>query len=50
VPALPVEAFVEVPLARWRDVAGSTLRPSAFPLLGIELLRIQRALQRWRSD
>lgn len=50
VPGLPVEAFIEIPLTSWRDVAGSTLRPSAFPLLGWELVKIQRALRRWRSE
>jgi hypothetical protein len=37
-----------MPLMEWRDVGGSTLRPSAFPLLGLELFRIWRALRRWR--
>lgn len=48
-PGLPVEAFVEVPLREWRDVGGSTLRPSAFPLLALELARIRSALRRWPS-
>lgn len=44
VAGLPVASFVEVPLREWRDVGGSTLRPTAFPLLALELLRISRAL------
>jgi len=45
-PGLPVTSFVEVPLMEWEDIGGSTLRPSAFPLLALELLRIHRNLQR----
>jgi dolichyl-phosphate beta-glucosyltransferase len=49
-PGLPIEAFLEMPLREWRDVAGSTLRPSAFPQLAVELLRISRALGAWRGS
>jgi dolichyl-phosphate beta-glucosyltransferase len=45
---LPETAFVEMPLSRWEDVAGSTLRPFAFPRLGLELVRISCALRRLR--
>ncbi len=48
-PGIPVDRFLEVPLHTWRDVGGSTLKPSAFPMLGIELLRIFQSLRRWRS-
>jgi dolichyl-phosphate beta-glucosyltransferase len=48
-PGIPVAGFVEVPLQAWRDVGGSTLRPTAFPLLAVELARIFRALRRWRA-
>jgi glycosyltransferase involved in cell wall biosynthesis len=46
---LPMDAFIEMPLRSWRDVANSTLTFAAFPLLGIELLRIAFALRKWRS-
>jgi dolichyl-phosphate beta-glucosyltransferase len=36
----------EVELAEWRDVEGSKLKPSDFPRMGIELLRIRSALRR----
>lgn len=49
-PGIPAAAFLEVPLREWRDVGGSTLRPSAFPLLALELARISRALQAWRRE
>jgi dolichyl-phosphate beta-glucosyltransferase len=42
------EAFVEMPLRSWVDVAGSKLRPLQFPLLGLELLRIRLSLGRRR--
>jgi glycosyltransferase involved in cell wall biosynthesis len=48
-PALAVSKIAEVPLRTWHDVAGSTLRPSAFPILGLELLRIRTALARWQA-
>jgi glycosyltransferase involved in cell wall biosynthesis len=48
-PGSPVSRFVEVPLSAWRDVSGSTLRATTFPVLGLELLRIARALRRWRA-
>jgi glycosyltransferase involved in cell wall biosynthesis len=48
-PGIPVDSFVEVPLEEWRDVGGSTLRATDFPVLGIELVRIFRSLRRWRS-
>jgi dolichyl-phosphate beta-glucosyltransferase len=48
VPGLPVSAFLEMPLRTWTDVAGSKLRPSHFPMLGVELLRIFFALRRFR--
>jgi len=46
---LPMEAFIEMPLQSWRDVGNSTLTFAAFPLLGIELLRIAFALRKWRA-
>jgi glycosyltransferase involved in cell wall biosynthesis len=49
-PGSPISRFVEMPLREWRDIAGSTLRSSAFPKLGIELLRIALALRRWRAQ
>ncbi|HEX4382668.1 MAG TPA: glycosyltransferase [Myxococcales bacterium] len=45
-PGLRPEAFVEMPLRSWVDVAGSKLRPLHFPLLGLELLRIRLSLGR----
>jgi glycosyltransferase involved in cell wall biosynthesis len=45
---LTADDFIEVPLRRWVDVAGSRLRPLQFPLLGWELLRIHLALGRLR--
>jgi dolichyl-phosphate beta-glucosyltransferase len=45
-PGLPKEAFLEMPLRVWTDVAGSKLRPMHFPLLGLELLRIRFSLGR----
>jgi dolichyl-phosphate beta-glucosyltransferase len=50
VPGLPICRFVEMPLREWRDVSGSTLQATAFPLVGIELLRIALALRRWRAQ
>jgi glycosyltransferase involved in cell wall biosynthesis len=47
--ALPIAAFIEMPLRSWRDVGNSTLKFVAFPLLGIELFRIAFALRSWRS-
>ena len=44
----PAGGIVEVLLAEWRDVAGSKLRPSDFPRMGLELLRIRSALARQR--
>ncbi len=49
-PGLPVTRFLEMPLLEWRDIAGSTLTPFSFPLLGLELLRIAFALRRWRAS
>jgi len=49
-PGSPISAFVELPLREWRDVGGSSLRATAFPKLGIELLRVALALRRWRSQ
>jgi glycosyltransferase involved in cell wall biosynthesis len=46
---LPVAAFVEVPLREWHDVGGSTLRPSTFPLVALELAHVFRALRRRRA-
>jgi dolichyl-phosphate beta-glucosyltransferase len=48
-PGLRQEAFVEMPLRSWVDVAGSKLRPLHFPLLGFELLRIRMSLARRRT-
>ncbi len=48
-PGVAVDAIAEIPLRAWRDVAGSTLRPSAFPRLGLELGHIARSLARWRA-
>ncbi|HVI22271.1 MAG TPA: glycosyltransferase [Myxococcales bacterium] len=47
---LTQDDFLEVPLRRWVDVAGSRLRPMHFPLLGWELLRIQIALPGFRRN
>jgi len=46
-PGLTAADFVEVPLKEWRDISGSTLGPSDFPRLALELLRVQRGLRRW---
>jgi dolichyl-phosphate beta-glucosyltransferase len=46
-PGLSPDDFVETPLTEWRDVAGSTLRPIAFPRVALELLRIKQGLRRW---
>jgi hypothetical protein len=48
-PGVPISRFVEMPLREWRDVAGSTLRATDFPVLGIELLQIALALRQWRA-
>ena len=48
-PGLREDAFVELPLRQWTDVAGSKLRPLQFPLLGLELLKIHLSLRRLRS-
>ena len=48
-PGLRPDAFVEMPLRSWVDVAGSKLRPLHFPLLGLELLRIRLSLGRRRT-
>jgi len=47
---LTAEDFIEVPLRRWVDVAGSRLRPLQFPLLGWELFRIHLVLARFRRN
>jgi glycosyltransferase involved in cell wall biosynthesis len=39
-PPLPVEAFLEIPLRRWRDVSGSKLRPGAMIRAGVDLLAL----------
>jgi len=43
---LDASAFVEVPLLRWRDVAGSKLRARAMVGAVIDLVRIRRDLRR----
>jgi glycosyltransferase involved in cell wall biosynthesis len=48
-PGLGEDAFVEMPLRVWSDVAGSKLRPLHFPMLGLELVRIHFALARRRA-
>jgi glycosyltransferase involved in cell wall biosynthesis len=50
VPGVPISRFIEMPLREWRDVSGSTLRPTTFPLLGLELLRIAWSLKRWQTS
>jgi len=45
---LVAEDFLEVPLRRWTAVGGSSLRPSNYPLLGVELIRIWMALEQLR--
>jgi dolichyl-phosphate beta-glucosyltransferase len=49
-PGLPISRFIEMPLREWCDVSGSTLRPAAFPMLGLELVQILLALRRWRAQ
>jgi len=46
VPPLDREAFVEVPLRHWRDVAGSKLRTRAMAGALVDLVRIRRDLRR----
>ena len=48
-PGLREDAFVELPLRSWTDVAGSKLRPLQFPLLGLELVKIHLSLRRLRA-
>lgn len=50
VPGIPVERFLEIPVRRWHDVAGSKIRPRDFPRMGIDLLRIWFALFRRRRQ
>jgi glycosyltransferase involved in cell wall biosynthesis len=47
-PAVPEHAFLEVPLAAWRDVAGSKLRPTAMVGTLKDLARIGVDLERRR--
>jgi glycosyltransferase involved in cell wall biosynthesis len=42
-------ALLEVPLRRWTHMDNEKLRFTAFPLLGIELIKIRFALARWRK-
>lgn len=49
-PPLSREDFVEVPLQRWRDVAGSKLRPTAMLRSGLELVAIGGVLRRKRRS
>jgi glycosyltransferase involved in cell wall biosynthesis len=46
--AVPVDAFLEVPLGAWRDVAGSKLRPAAMVGTLKDLARIGVDLERRR--
>jgi hypothetical protein len=39
-PGLSASQLVEMPLRCWTDVGGSTLRPAAYPIVFLELLRI----------
>jgi glycosyltransferase involved in cell wall biosynthesis len=39
-PGLGLDAFVEMPLLRWEDVAGSKVRLKDFPRMGTDLVRI----------
>jgi glycosyltransferase involved in cell wall biosynthesis len=48
VAGVPVQAFVEMPLGHWHDIAGSKLRLLDFPRMGIDLWRIWRDLSRRR--
>lgn len=45
---LAAEAFVEVPLARWRDVGGSALRLGGMARSGVDFFRVWRDLRRRR--
>jgi glycosyltransferase involved in cell wall biosynthesis len=49
VPGLPLERIVEMPVRRWHDVGGSKVHLKDFPRMGLDLLRIHRALSRRRS-
>ncbi len=44
-PAVPLDRFVEVPLDRWTDVAGSKLRPRAMAIAVVDLARIAWSLR-----
>jgi glycosyltransferase involved in cell wall biosynthesis len=48
IPGLSAEELLEMPLRTWTDVPDSKLRFAEFHRLGIELIRIHRALRRWR--
>ncbi|MEO5900973.1 MAG: glycosyltransferase [Ilumatobacteraceae bacterium] len=48
VPPVPASALLEVPVWRWRDVAGSRLDPVTSLRTVAELLTICRRLARWR--
>jgi dolichyl-phosphate beta-glucosyltransferase len=43
-------AIEEVPLREWHDVGGSSLKPTDFPRLGIELVRIAKNLRVWNRS
>ena len=49
IPGLRATDLLEMPLRTWRDVPDSKLRFAQFPRLGMELVRIQLALRRWRA-
>ena len=47
-PALATGQLLEMPLRRWTHMDNEKLRFFAFPLLGIELIKIRLSLARWR--
>ena len=49
-PGLPLEAFVELPLQRWREVEGSSLKPGAMVRVLGELAGIGLDLSRRRKN
>ena len=46
---LPASAFLEVPLAEWRDVDGTKLGPRSATRAATDLVRIARSQRRTRA-